>query len=512
MEINGAFTATYRAIFGECNVKLDELGPYLTRYHYPTIRAKSAISGSGVALSSANYPAGRIASQGETSGTAALGINGIKDLDSIIEGLSEIFVYTGNKVFGKTMDVRESDNVADSACVYRSHNVYNSQYVAYSSYIRDNSECIFGSSYFYGCKNTIRVIEAGGLNRAFECYISGYGSDLFFCYNCFNTSNAMFCFNQKSRDHVIGNVGLPKDKYAELRKKLVDESREYLEKNKTFYSIFDFHAPLRNGLAGMSAPERKKETPNPAPVEAAFRATARVIFGRELGTLDGCGKLLGRRIIPVGAVKTPLGSDAHYLDMFFYRSVPKERMVNSDEAWELGKLAVELDERGTLGQLVKKLAKIAFYRVDWYEGTLANIAETRFAFNSMNTYRVADAVRAKNCAYDTMAFDSEAVFGCFRAIHSKFSINCHDCVNVSGCFEMDSCTDCANSMFCHNCEGLQDCMFCFNAKGLRYAIGNAEVGKEKYLQVKKLVVGEILKRIGAHGTAGFDIYDVAGRA
>ncbi|VVB97955.1 Uncharacterised protein [uncultured archaeon] len=511
MDIDSAFRGAFTNIFGQCNIGLDELEGYLTRYHYPVIRARSSISGKEVVLSSSNYPKGAVISQDEISSgkPGPLHIDDIKDLDSLIGALEERFGYAGNKVFGNSADVRESDNVVDSICVYRSHNIFSSRYVAYSSYVRDNSEFIFGSSYFFGCRNTISVVEAGNLSRAFECYLTGYGSDLFFCYNCFNTSNAMFCFNQKTKKYVIGNSELHRDKYLELRKKLLDESREYIEKNKTFYSIFDFHGLDKELIKEVNVPARKpRNDENLKTIEDAFNSTTRIIFGKELGPVDKCAKMLGRRIIPVGNVKTPFGSQAHYLDMFFYRNAPKERMVNSGEAWELGKLKAEIADGEKLETIAKKLAKIAFYRVDWYEGTLSNIMQTRFALNSANTYKVADAVNAKDCAYDTMAFDSESIFGCFRAIHSRFSINCHDCVNVTGCFEMDSCNNCSSSMFCHNSENLDNCMFCFNAKSKRYAIGNVEAGRENYLKIKKLVVEELRKRIEVQGEAGLDIYDL----
>ena len=77
--------------------------------------------------------------------------------------------------------------------------------------------------------------------------------------------------------------------------------------------------------------------------------------------------------------------------------------------------------------------------------------------------------------------------------------------------EMDSCKNCADSYFCHNCENLSDCMFCFNAKNLKYAVGNAEVGKENYMKIKSIVRGEILERLEKGKTLPFDVYSIGGR-
>ena len=36
--INEAFETTFKLIFGECNVKLEELEDYLSKWHYPLIK------------------------------------------------------------------------------------------------------------------------------------------------------------------------------------------------------------------------------------------------------------------------------------------------------------------------------------------------------------------------------------------------------------------------------------------------------------------------------------------
>jgi hypothetical protein len=51
-------------------------------------------------------------------------------------------------------------------------------------------------------------------------------------------------------------------------------------------------------------------------------------------------------------------------------------------------------------------------------------------------------------------------------------------------------------------------MFCFNVKSKRYAIGNVEVGKAKYLQIKALLLSEITKRLEKSHDCGIDIYNV----
>jgi hypothetical protein len=79
---------------------------------------------------------------------------------------------------------------------------------------------------------------------------------------------------------------------------------------------------------------------------------------------------------------------------------------------------------------------------------------------------------------------------------------------VVRCFEVEGCNSCADAYFCHNCEGLSECMFCFNVKSKRYAIGNVEVGKEKYVQIKKTLLEQISGRLQKDKKLEWSIFNV----
>ena len=50
-------------------------------------------------------------------------------------------------------------------------------------------------------------------------------------------------------------------------------------------------------------------------------------------------------------------------------------------------------------------------------------------------------------------------------------------------------SDCYYSANCENCS---DCMFSFNLRNKRHTVGNVQLPREKYLGLKKKLVGEIL--------------------
>lgn len=51
-------------------------------------------------------------------------------------------------------------------------------------------------------------------------------------------------------------------------------------------------------------------------------------------------------------------------------------------------------------------------------------------------------------------------------------------------------------------------MFCFNVKSKRYAIGNAEVGREQFMDVKKKIMDEVLEKIEKDNLLDLSIYEV----
>ncbi|MDD5336955.1 MAG: hypothetical protein PHS02_00540 [Candidatus ainarchaeum sp.] len=508
--VDAAFRNTFSIIFGECNVALDDLQDYFWENHPRATTRRSSASDKEVVLSRPTYCEGaKVVSQEEIDFSKKfepLDINEIKDIDSIIAAIHERIYYAGNKVFGTSEDYEEVDNCTNSFYAYDSHDITNSKYVGHCSYVGDESEYVFGSSWCTRSKHAIRIVGADMVTRAFETHLSAGSSDLFFCYNCNGCSNVMFSFNQKAKRNMIGNLELEKGRYIELRKKLAVECREYIERNKRFYSMFKLPKPEIMPKINAATGQRK-EIGDLKKIDDAFRTTCRVIFGSEIGSVKECEHFLSEKISRQRSIETPFGGTAPTTDIFFYKDIGAHAGVNAFEAEELAKIHLDAKEMQSLEKLVASLPKIAFFSLDFKEGSTLNNMDTVIVYNSANTYRVVDATFAKDCAYCTMALHSEHVFGCYRTVHSKFCIKCHDCFYLSGCFEMDGCSNCTNSMFCHNCENLDNCMFCFNTKSKRYAIGNVEIGREMYVRIKKLVLEDVLKGIRC-GKTGRSIYDV----
>jgi len=288
--VDKAWKSTCKVLFGGEIGELDSFSDYLPEQHYiPYSKRKSCVSGKPVIMGADRYPAdAKFISEDEIDYGAkeALDMNSIKDLDALIESLSDRFRYSGNKIFGVSSFVQEADNCIDSSYVYRSHNVVSSKYVAYSNFVRADSEFIFGSGPLMHGSHLIRVMGSESLSRSFECAATTFSSDMYLSFNCRGCTDCMFCFNLRSKKYCIGNLELPREKYLEIKKKLLAEMREYLIKHKRFRSVFDFASPpSKEAVAKVHAPEVERKVGDLAPIEGAFKSASRLVFGKELSPL-----------------------------------------------------------------------------------------------------------------------------------------------------------------------------------------------------------------------------------
>ncbi len=484
----------------------------MLKYNYQSYKARSYKSGKTVALSSDRYAKGsRFLSQDEIDygqRPTPLNINMIKDIDSILQALGEQACYSGNKVFGKSEGIWGSDGCFDSLEVRDSLNVQGSKDVAYSSYIRGGSESMFGCSYVLACKSSIRLQAGSHSARCFESYHATDSSDLFFTYNCHGVDNAMFSFNQRSKRYLIGNRLLPKDQYLELRKKLVEESRQYLNKHKDFPSIFQFSAPLAQPIRALpQIPEPAKDL---KPIEEAFASTCHILLGKELGYVDEFALYLNEGNPEVKAAKTVFGGTIYPAKTFFFGQIPPSRLISYAEAEEAGTRQADITTQDSLEGAMKKLDPIALYICEWYEGDNHNIIQSPIAYNSSNIYR-SNASFSKNVAYTVMSQTSESVFGSFRLAHSKSSMRCTHSHALMRCFEVSDSSSSSDCYFCHDVENCQECMFCFNVKAKRYAIGNVEYPKNEYMKIKKMVLAELANRLEKDKKLEFSIFNIGAK-
>ncbi len=248
-------------------------------------------------------------------------------------------------------------------------------------------------------------------------------------------------------------------------------------------------------------------------VEEAFAATTKLLFGKPLAPLSRYSEWIKQRVPPAKAVPSAFGSGTAYVPEYgFFRKVPLKNMVPYEEQAEAAKKNIgNIGGNETVASIAGKLPSFAYFVPGFMEGTNINVQDCSGCIDCRDLKNCYDPFTSKRSAYVHSIMDSDSIFGMFRTIGSSFSLHCYNAYYVQRCFEMDHAKTCADSYFCHNVENLSDCMFCFNVKSKRYAIGNVELGKEKYMQLKSQLVGEMATMLEKDGNLTFDIYSILSR-
>ena len=513
-KLNEDFKKTCKLLFGEEIGELAEFSPYLAEALFPCRMAKSSVSGKPMMMSSHLYSEkAAYAAQDEISiaPSKPFSINDIKDIDSLFRAASERAVFCGNKVFGRNMNVTESDNIVDSIEVLRSHDVYNSKYAAYCS-IGRFSESIYGVSDFWNCSHAMRSVACfvKGAIRSFECYYSTGISDSYYTSNCSACTNCMFSFNLRNKHFAIGNLVLPKDRYLALRQKLVSEMAEKLKKGKRIFSLAD----LSTMGTGTSEDVRLPPSIVPLEVEKAFSSTTKIVLGKERQGSHRYADWLLKNTISKKKVKGAFGSPTYKVDLPLLGKIPGSRLAPIDEALTSSAQHIQIadGESLSLDETARRASKIAVFTFELRDGMAQNTVDTAAASDATNTYLLWWTRAASYAAYSTLVTESKYIFGGYaRVLNSEFCINCYNVTNVKNCFETDSSYQCRNCYFCHNCENVEEGILCFNAKGLRYAVLNTQVPKEEYLRIKKILLDYVNKELDAKGKLDFDIFSIGAK-
>jgi len=232
--VNDAWKAACKVIFTREIGELKDYEKFLKRYVQPIKTAKSSIGGKQVYFCAPYNENAKFISQSELMKMKVepIEINDLKDVDSLLGAVGERFRYSGDKIGGKFEDVVGSEDCADANFVFCSSDVFRCDNVAYTQMVTD-SKYVFGCAWGTNNMFTMNCSEFYKVNRSFESTLVTQSSDIYYSYNCNGCQELMFCMNQKSTRYAIGNSTLLPDKYRELKKKLVEEIAEMLEKKKT---------------------------------------------------------------------------------------------------------------------------------------------------------------------------------------------------------------------------------------------------------------------------------------
>ena len=513
--------STCKVLFGKEAGALPEFGAWLSEMGERLVHRKSSVSGNEVTYAIAGYDEeSKWIGFEEIDFTAKAaplpaGVYEAEDIGSLVSLLRGRFHYAGSAVLGNSKYVEKSSSITDCFYMRETGKLAECKYTAYSIIGRLGEDC-FGVNGIGESAMCVKCCETFRNRRCFELWQSRSCSDCYYSHNLDDCQECFFCFNAKNLRHAIGNVQMPKEKYYAAKKRLQAEMSEVLKREKRLPSLVEIVAKCSKPSApALSASAKQEKTDKPA-IEEAFAKTCNIVLGKRLGGgIDDYSGWL-KKDIKKNEVLRSCASNKTILrfDYCDYFKLPGNRMLTRDEAREAGeklKIGEEAAESVTLANAHETIGGVAFFCPEYQDGMNLNIIECATGGDSAHCYRSSAVVYSKYAGYCFWPRSSEHSFGCSALLSSEFNIRCFNSVKLARCFEVDFSRDCSGCYFCHNVENCTDCMFCFNAKNLKYAIGNVEVGREKFMEMKKMVLGRIGKELEETRSLHWSIYNIGAK-
>ena len=508
------WASTCRTVLGGEIGPMEEFSEWLSGLNDPLVMRQGAV------MTSNNYCEGamvqRMGRIDFMKKFEPLSINEMKDIDSLLEAVAERAFFCGNIVIGNSKFVESSSEVSDSFYVYKSVRISGCKNVAHSQWMR-LSENIFGTNEGGDTKFCLRCGIVYRNQRSFEIWICGNTSDSYYSYGLEDCSDCIFCFNLIGKSRSIGNLQLSGDKYAELKKKLLAELRSELVKNKALPSLIEIvnqgradYSEALSAIKGLTYAPRDFDN---SKLEEAFTSTSSVVLGAPLKEIDSYAGWLSRHtIVPRDSMSVLSKTELRVSDYPAMKELPGNRLVTQEEALVLGeklKAPESLALSASLSNASGILEKIAYFPPERRLGNYKNLVACQWGSESNDCYRTVVASHDKLCGYNAWPRSSENIFGSGIVYHSGFCFKCFDGVELKRCFEVDSARGCSDTWFSHNVEGMKNSLFCFNTKSKRYAVCNAEIGKEQFDEVKKMVQEWVISELQERKTVPVSVYDIA---
>jgi hypothetical protein len=246
-----------------------------------------------------------------------------------------------------------------------------------------------------------------------------------------------------------------------------------------------------------------------ASLEKGWRNTCRVLFGEEIGALDGFAEYLGQATVGrwVRSASTGkrlwVGSAHHCEDAKFIE-------FGAAAAGQAASLSSppDINSIKDIDSLLEAVRERIVYSGNTVLGSSRFVEDSDSVTDSTFILNSSMIVGSKCLAWTCLMQHSEYAFGCASSGQSSSLIRCFYNNSINRCFEMCACVGASDSSFCYNTWGCSDCMFSFNLRSKRHVIANVQLEKGRYDGLKKKLVGEIAAELGKRRGFRFSVMDM----
>ena len=222
-----------------------------------------------------------------------------------------------------------------------------------------------------------------------------------------------------------------------------------------------------------------------ADIHLVFKSVSSVLLKREVGKMDELQDYLTKYTVPMKVAKSESGKDIYYTAPY----QKDAKFISFGNTNPTPK--INMNDIRDIDGIISACSETIAYSGNKVLGNCQHIEESENITDSSTVYRSSEILRCEYIAYSSLFRDSKYLFGCCHGGDNEFCIRCDGINQSQRCFESSVLFHCFDTYYSNNCKNCHDVFFCFDQQQKSYMIGNNELAKDRYLELK----GQLLEQI-----------------
>ena len=234
-----------------------------------------------------------------------------------------------------------------------------------------------------------------------------------------------------------------------------------------------------------------------AQLSRAWDETCQILLGGPLGEISQYQKYLMKYVEEVKFEKSELsGKKVTTSSPSFCKGakfISMDEQAKYDEILKNAKLS--LNEIKDIDSITSAIKDKFFYSGNIITGNSANFEDCDSCANSRYLHHCNELYDCKFMAYSSVLRFCENCFGSSGGGETKFTINCYEVYQQNRCMENFRCYTSNDCFYCATLEQCNNCLFSFNQKNKTNTIGNLQLEKSKFFDLKKKLLSEMREEL-----------------
>ncbi|MDD5337084.1 MAG: hypothetical protein PHS02_01225 [Candidatus ainarchaeum sp.] len=231
----------------------------------------------------------------------------------------------------------------------------------------------------------------------------------------------------------------------------------------------------------------------------SFKHVCKLLFGSEIGELKDFGPYFKEMMYTYRDASSCLSgkptmvSSPHYME--------SARYISQEEISQLRSEPLDINRIKDMDSLLDAVGERVLYCGNKLFGKNEGVHAVDNGFDCTNVHSSHNTYSVKDSAFLSLGVEDAGIFGCSGMMHSYYCMRCIRCINDAGagatrCFESHYGVNLSDSYYAFNCRGSSNLMFCFNQTGKSYMVGNLQLTKERYMEIRSILLSELAEKLG----------------